>query len=229
MLHVFSKLKSFLMGQEVLERERREAVRIPCRIKAGVVGLGAPVQILNLSPKGARIESKSKLVKGAEVILEGREHAGRPLTAQVIWCQGRSGQWLSGLKFTGSKEELGASWIRVALEKMGANQSRVREKRKHVRVPTEGLAYLANRAGDRLCEGHLVNLGLGGALFSSEVQVAPGTTVRLQCDTVGRPRLDEPGTVKSCRKDVRNQQFLVGIEFATTGSDLVRKFLKQIR
>jgi hypothetical protein len=74
----------------------------------------------------------------------------------------------------------------------------------------------------------LRNIGLGGALYLSEIGVQAGTTVRLQLDTVGRPKLDEPATVSSCRKDVRSQHFLVGIQFADPGTDSVRKFLKQI-
>lgn len=228
MLNVFSKLKMFLIGQEIIESERRRAIRIPCRMKAGVVGVGAPVQVLNISVLGVRIESMTRLNKGSEVILEGREYMGRPLTAKVIWSQGRGKQWISGLCFTGSNEEKAASWVRTALDKMGVSQNKVREKRTHVRVPASGITYLANRAGDRLCEGTLVNIGLGGALFSSEVRVEPGTGVSLQSDTVGRPKLDEAGVIRSCRKDVRNQCYLVGIQFTDTGSPPVRKFLKQI-
>lgn len=228
MNQLFSKIRAFLLGQEVLERERRRAVRIPCRFKAGVQGLGAPVSVVNISALGMRIESMSPLKKGQTVTVEGREHAGQALTAEVIWTAKRQDQHVSGLMFTGSNEEKARSWMRTALDKLGLNQGRARERRAHVRVPTEDICYLCNRAGDRLSEGMLRNLGLGGALFVSDVQVAPNTGVRIQCETVGRPRLDELGTVRSCRKDTRQQKFLVGVEFEKTGSDPVRKFLKTL-
>ncbi|MBT9588387.1 PilZ domain-containing protein [bacterium] len=228
MLNVFSKLRSFLLGQEIIESERRRAVRIPCRLKAAVEGLGAPVNVVNLSVLGMRVEATGRLRKNIVVVVEGREYPGKPLSARVIWCQTRGSQYLAGLMFVGSNEEKNTSWVKGALDKLGASQNRVKERRAHIRVPTEGIAYLSNRSGDRLCEGQLRNVGLGGALFLSEIGVQAGTTVRLQLDTMGRPKLDEPATVRSCRKDVRSQQFLVGIQFADTGTDAVRKFLKQI-
>jgi len=228
MLNLFSKLRTFLVGQEIIESERRRAVRIPCRIKAAVEGVGAPVSVVNLSVLGMRIESNSRLRKNIVVTVEGREHPGNPLSARVVWCQSRGNQSLAGLMFVGSNEEKNRSWVKGALDKLGAGQNRVKERRAHIRVPTEGISYLSNRSGDRLCEGQLRNIGLGGALFECEVGIQSGTTVRLQLDTMGRPKLDEPGTVRSCRKDVRTQQFLVGIQFAETGTDPVRKFLKQI-
>lgn len=228
MLNVFSKLRSFLLGQEIIEAERRRAVRIPCRIRAGVEGLGTPATVLNISVLGLRVETTGRLRKNTVLSIEGREYPGHPLSARVIWCQHRNDQWLSGLMFVGTNEEKNISWVKTALDKLGAGQNRVKERRAHVRVPAEGIAYLANRSGDRLCEGHLRNLGLGGALFLSEVGIQAGTTVRLQSDLIGRPKLDEPGTVRSCRKDVRSQHFLVGLEFSDTGTDGVRKFLRQL-
>ncbi len=228
MLNAFSKLRSFLLGQEIIEAERRRAVRIPCRIKVGVEGVGTPAKVLSISVLGLRIETTSRLRKNTVLSIEGRDYPGLPLSARVIWCQHRKDHWLAGLMFVGSNEEKNVSWVKTALDKLGAGQNRVKERRAHIRVPAEGIAYLANRSGDRLCEGQLRNLGLGGALFLSEVGVQAGTTVRLQSDIVGRPALDEPGTVRSCRKDVRSQNFLVGIEFSDTGTESVRKFLRQL-
>ncbi|ODT75715.1 hypothetical protein ABS71_04185 [bacterium SCN 62-11] len=228
MLNVFSKLRSFLLGQDIIEAERRRAVRIPCRIKVGVEGVGAPATVLNISVLGLRLETTGRLRKNTVLTLEGRDYPGQPLSARVVWCQNRNEQWLAGMMFVGSNEEKNISWVKTALDKLGAGQNRVKERRAHVRVPAEGIAYLANRAGDRLCEGELRNLGLGGALFLSEVGIQAGTSIRLQSDIQGRPKLDEPGTVRSCRKDVRSQHFLVGLEFSETGTEPVRKFLRQL-
>lgn len=228
MLNVFSKLRTFLLGQEIIESERRRAVRIPCRMKAGVEGLGAPAIVINISVLGMRVETTTRLRKNTVLQVDGRDYPGQPLSARVIWCQNRDGQWIAGLMFVGSNEEKNISWVKTALDKLGASQNRVKERRAHVRVPAEGIAYLANRSGDRLCEGKLRNIGLGGALFLSEVGVQAGTTVRLQSDIVGRVKLDEPGTVRSCRKDIRSQHFLVGMEFAETGTEQVRKYLRQV-
>lgn len=230
MLDVFTKLRTFLIGQEVIEAERRRAVRIPCRAAARVEGLANQVSVLNLSVLGLRLESAERLRKNTVVTIEGVGFPGHPITARVIWCTGRSGQWVSGLMFIGSNEEKSLSWVRTALDKLGANQGRVKERRAHVRIPTEAIAYLANRSGDRLCEGHMRNIGLGGALFLSEVEVQPGTPVKLQCDTMGRmPRLDEEAVVRSCRKDVRSQKHFVGVQFTTTGSDPVRKYIRLLK
>lgn len=230
MLTVFSKLRSFLLGQEVIEAERRRAVRIPCRVPARIEGAATPVNVVNLSVLGLRLESAERLRKNTVIVMEGVGYPGHPITARVVWCTGRGGQWVSGLMFIGSNEEKSLSWVRTALDKLGAAQGRVKERRAHVRVPTEVVAYLANRSGDRLCEGHMRNLGLGGALFLSEVEIAPNTPVMLQCDPIGRmPKIEEEAQVRSCRKDVRTQKHLIGLQFSATGSDQVRKALKIIQ
>lgn len=230
MLDVFSKLRNFLVGQEVIESERRRAVRIPCRIQAKIEGQPNAVSVLNLSVLGLRVESFDRLRKNTVVTIEGVGVPGHPITARVIWCAGRAGQWVSGLTFVGSNEEKSLSWVRTALDKLGAGQGRVKERRAHVRVPTDAIAYLGNRSGDRLCEGHMRNIGLGGALFLADVEVAPGTPVRLQCDPMGRmPRLDEEAVVRSSRKDVRSQKHFVGVQFTNTGSEPVRKYLRLLK
>ena len=229
MLSALSKLKSFLLGQEIIESERRRAVRIPCRLKAGVEGMGAPIQVTNISVLGLRAECAQRLKKNLVVSIEGREFPGRPMSARVIWCQGKGDSWMAGFLFLGTKEEKISSWVATALDRLGAAQNRGKERRAHIRIPTEGLSYLCNRSGDRLCEGHLRNIGLGGALFQSEVEVSPGTPARIQMDIVGRPHLDEECVVRSCRKDTRTQQYFVGLQFTDTGADNVRKFIKQIR
>ncbi|MBT9587248.1 PilZ domain-containing protein [bacterium] len=229
MLSVFSKLHSFLLGQEIIEAERRRAVRVPCRFKASVEGIDAPVNVVNLSGLGMRIEGGGRLRKNVVVTVQGREHAGKSLFARVIWCHSRGNLWLAGLMFMGNEGEKNASWIRSALDKLGAGQNRVKERRTHVRVTAQGISYLVNLSGNRLCEGQLRNIGLGGALFLSEVGVQAGTSVRLQLNTGGRPKLDEAGTVRSCRKDTRSQQFFLGIQFDQVGADPVRKFLKSGR
>jgi hypothetical protein len=229
MLSAFSKLKTFLLGQSIIESERRRAVRIPCRIKAGLEGMGAPIQVTNISVLGLRAESTQRLRKNVVVQVEGREFPGRPMAARVVWCQGKGEQWTAGLLFVGTKEEKIGSWVATALDRLGATQSKGKERRAHIRISTEGISYLCNRSGDRLCEGHLRNIGLGGALFLSEVEVNPGTPALIQMDIVGRPRLNEECVVRSCRKDSRSQQFFVGLQFSETGSDEVRKFIKQIR
>lgn len=228
-MQALSKLKTFLLGQEILEQERRRAVRIPCKIKAAVEGLGTQATVVNISVLGLRLEMNSRLRKNVVVMLEGREYNGKSLTAKVIWCSGRGSDWQAGLMFVGSKEEKVASWVATALDRLGAANNRGKERRAHVRVPTEGIAYLANRSGDRLCEGELRNIGLGGALFLSEVELTVATPVRLQSDVSGRQRLDEEAQVRSCRRDTRTNRYLVGLQFSEIGSEPVRKYLKQLK
>ena len=229
MFQLVSKLRTFLMGQELLESERRRAVRIPCRIQVQMDG-GPQVYVTNLSVLGLRIESSEKLRKDAALVLSGAaNYPGHSLSAQVVWVQSRGSVHVAGLLMTGSNEEKSLSWVRTALDKLGANQGKVKERRNHVRIPTVALASLTNRHGDKLNEGQMRNLGLGGALFVSEMDIAEGTPVCLVCEGTGRtPSLNEEAVVRSCRKDVRSQNFAVGVQFPNSGSEPVRKFLKAI-
>lgn len=225
MLHVFSRLRSFLVGQEVLEAERRKAVRVPCRFKAAVEG--TVVNVVNISLLGMRVDGPKRWRKNVVVTVDGRDHAGKSLFARVAWCHSRGNEWTHGLMFMGNEAELNQSWVKTALDKLGSSQGRAKERRTHVRCNTDLPAALANSTGGRLCPGKLRNIGLGGALFLSEVGVQPGTPVLLQLNASGRPKLDEKATVRSSRKDPRSAQFFIGLQFAAVGSEAVRKFLKQ--
>ena len=226
MLTVFSKLRTFLLGQEIIETERRRAVRIPCRMKAAVDSVPAVVTVVNLSVLGMRIECSSRLRKNSLVTVQGRDHSGKSIFARVVWCQSRGSQYQGGLMFVGTRDDIDQSWIRVALDKLGA-QNRTKEKRTHVRVSTQGIATLTRPSGERLCKGTVRNIGLGGALFSSDVGVAIGTPVSLQLESGGRSKLNELSTVRSCRKEPRSQQFLIGLQFHKVGEEGVRKFMQR--
>jgi len=227
MLSVFSKLRNFLVGQELIESERRQAVRIPCKMKASLEGISQPVMVVNLSLLGLRVESPGRLRKNTVLRLEGRECSGKAVGARVIWCTSQGGKFGAGLSLIGNPEENRDSWTTVALNKLTTGH-KSRERRAHVRVAIKGVATLTQFSGAKLTDGHLRNIGLGGALFVSEVGVQPGNHVCLQLKTRGRPPLNEPATVRSCRKDARGTDFFVGLQFTTAGSEAVRQFLRSL-
>lgn len=222
MLNVFSKLRAFLGGQELLETERRRAVRLPCKFKAAVEG--APVTVVNISALGIRVEGDTKWRKAVVVSVNGRDHSGKAIFARVAWTQSRGSQYITGLAFVGNEAEIRESWVGTALDKLGAQKGK--ERRGHVRLNTEAVASLHDANGAPMGQGRLRNIGLGGALFLAEGNIQTGILVTLKLNQPGRPSLDETCIVRSCRKDPRGSYYFVGLQFHASGSENVRKFIK---
>lgn len=229
---VFVAFRKLFPGGEVPTDERRDIVRVPCRIPAFCVcgDQRQQVTVVDMGLKGMRLEAPSAIGKGKQVTLE-RPKDGGPVTCKVVWCQPKraSDKQLLGLQFTDSADNMRRSWIRGALQKLGFVPGRIKERRKHIRVPAEHRAVLANKAGDILSEGNLKNLGLSGALVLTHIQVPKGMSVRLQVDPLGTlPLLDAVSEVRSCSAAKNDNKFYHGLKFEDVDEELVKKYLRML-
>jgi len=226
-----SRVKALLTHHNPVVAERRKLIRMSCRLMLEVrVEDGPAIQAVasDLSLSGLRLETRVGFKRNQEImtILPGSQKMG--VRCCVVWSKklGRAETYSTGLLFDETDEVMSKSWVKEMLRQVGFGDGRIRERRSHVRVPSHLRCALANRSGDVLTDGTLLNIGLGGALVGVHVEVNAGTILRLQVDPVaGYPALDLMAEVRSSRKDVRNQRFLHGLRFQNQQDPLVVRYL----
>ncbi|MBI3929605.1 MAG: PilZ domain-containing protein [Armatimonadetes bacterium] len=222
----------FSGAPSVPTEERRQLIRLSCKIVAlcSASGREFKVAVTDIGLNGMRLEAPEQLKKGQALQILCPNQPGGAIACEVVWCRqvGNSKSWSTGVRFSDSDENKASSWIKPALHSLGFGAGKIKERRTHVRVPANcrPRAAVANKAGDVLTEGSLLNLGIGGALVSLGVEVRPGMTIRLQLDPLGAlPGLDLLSEVRSCKKDVRNQKWLHGMRFNDRDNPMVRRYM----
>ena len=226
---VFDGLRK-LLPSEVPVLERREIVRIDCKVPAvyrASDGKDLTAVIVDIGINGLRLESPKKIPRNSEVQVLRPE--GGPVSCKVIWSRPKrfSDQHLSGLQFIDSKENMRSSWVKSTLQKLGFKPGKIKEQRKHIRVRSEARATLSSTAGDELTEGTLLNLGIGGALVKMETPIPQSVKVILSVDPVGAVSpLRMPCVIRSSWKDERTLKAMHGLRFDDQNNALVKKYLK---
>lgn len=227
--NVFSAFHKILPGSNPPVEERREIVRVECKVPAIVLpekGGELKAIVIDMGLKGLRLETDTKLPKKKSVRIIRPE--GGPIVCRVVWTRPKrfSDKFHAGLEFADSPENMRASWVKGTLQQLGFQPGRIKEKRKHIRVPSEQRAVLATPAGDELGEGELLNLGIGGALIEIGVAVPEGNKTILRVDPVGTlPFLEMPAVIRSVRQNKRNQKFQHGLRFEDQDARLVKRYL----
>jgi PilZ domain len=228
--NMFGAFKRLLPGAEPPVLERREIVRIPCKVPAVcrlADGTELKAVVVDMGMRGLRLETAVKLPKAGMVHV--LRPGGGPIGCRVAWNRPKrfSDQHLAGLEFSDSAKNMRASWIKGTLQKLGFEPGRIKEKRKHIRVPAEQRATLVSTAGDELTEGVLINLGIGGALAQMHVEIPANVKVSLRVDPVGAvPPLEMACTIRSSWKNERNLKYMHGLRFDDQDNALVKKYLK---
>lgn len=226
---MFGAFRRLLPGGATPVLERREIVRVECKVPVVCIfpaGGEMNGTVIDMGMRGVRLETKQKLKKGNTVRLLRPD--GGPVECLIVWTRPKrfSDDFLAGLQFIDSAENLRASWIKGTLKKLGFTPGRIKEKRKHIRVPSELRAALVSTAGDELCEGTLINLGIGGALVALPVEVPSNVKVSVRIDPVAHLKgLELPCAIRSCRKNPRSQKFEHGLRFEDQDNDTVKQYL----
>ncbi len=228
--NVFGAFKRLLPGGSTPTEERREIVRVQCKVPAICRPLDGgkemKVVVIDMGLRGIRIETPTKLGKNRSVVMT-RPNGG-PGICKVVWGRPKrfSQLFLAGLQFADTVENMRQSWIKQTLTQLGFSPGRIKEKRKHIRVPSEQRAVLSSTVGDDLTDGLLINLGIGGALVSLPIEVPKTVRVVLKVDPMGTlSPLEIPCTIRSCRKCKKSLKYLHGLRFEDQDNDLVRRYL----
>lgn len=182
--NLIESIKSIVVGTTV--EDRRSTARalcdipISCQMKSGY----KPAQMLDVSARGLRLEVDEKIRVGTPMRVKSpRKLEGEYQDAigKVRWCRkSRDGFYQIGLDFEGKMTK--NCWIPPLLAELGLDTRVPRQRRKHMRVPSD-LHIQFTADGGQLTEGILKDLSLGGALVKLRgSRVSKGVKGRL---TVG--------------------------------------------
>jgi len=222
---MLDKLLKLLQGQPPPTGERRQLVRVPHRTVIMVTVTAGELKgaILDLSAKGFRLEYVDPLKPGQTISVFMPNT--RPILSKVVWCQPvpKSKAYYLGCLFADEPEKMANSWLKDVMQK-AFTEVPVKERRKHVRIRAGTRAALANKAGDTLADGVLLDLSMGGCLLALPVEFKAGTKVRVQLTPVGAVKpLDLPAVVRSVRRG--RDKYLHGLAFDVTQDPLVAKYV----
>ncbi len=222
---MLDKLMRLVQGAPTPVEERRKLVRVPGKTVVLVTVTAGELKgaILDLSAKSFRLEYVDPLKPGQTFTVFLPET--RPIQARVVWCQPihKSKSFQIGCLFDDDQEKMANSWLKDLMQKTFAEVP-IKERRKHLRIRAGTRAALANKAGDTLADGLLMDLCLTGCLLALPVEFSAGTKVRVQLTPIGAGKpLDLPGTVKHVRKG--RDKHLHGLAFDVTSDPTVVKYI----
>lgn len=227
--NVFGAFRRLLPGGSTPTDERREIVRVNCKLPASceIGSEKISVTVVDMGLRGLRIESPKRLGKGRKVTVSRPNHGG-PVECKVVWSSARrfAEVYQAGLQFTDTVDNMRKSWIKGTLQQLGFSPGRIKEKRKHIRLPAEQRAAIQNSSGDILTDGVVINLGIGGALIALDIEVAKTVPVVLVVDPLANLEpLEMPSEIRSCYRPKNSRQYLHGLRFHDQDNDLVKRYL----
>ena len=214
-------------------KERREAVRAHCSLATQLTAdnLIYLVTITDLSLRGLRLVTPTKLGKDQVVTLALAQAENAEATAVVVWCKPQRGDCFeAGLRFSTLDEEGVLAWLTPVLNQLGFDRERASERRNFIRFPTPSVVKvtLTNLQGDCLSEGRLFNLGFGGALAGVPLEMVPGTPVRLRVHvSESTPAVDVEAVVQTSVR--QGNLAMTGLKFVTAGPAQVRNYIRAVK
>lgn len=167
--------------------EKRRALRVKSYAQVQVTCEGQQYRgtVTELGIEGLRLKSlEAPLAQGQALDLcydlpEEVEERG-PVRVQVAWVQRVGRELVAGARYVDSRENMRKSWVRLLLQEIGFDDSRIYQKRQHLRVDTTIPSRIFQH--DQLLGGEhrVVNLGIGGALLHSTEALDKGAIYSLE-------------------------------------------------
>ncbi len=193
-----------LLDSGIPVEDRRSCGRMPCLYRITFIGESGRTgagDILNVSRSGLLLRSDGHLTRGRTLALnppsEERVDAYPPLMAKVVWTRREvDGSVLGGLTLPPSLTDE-STWLEVLLKRLGYT-SDASQKRRFIRVDAEfpALWRPLEDGSAELREVTVSNLGMGGALISSERAIPSGDPFLLVVESLlDLPRIELPGRV----------------------------------
>lgn len=178
-------LKSLVGKEDWDYTERRNKVRIHCRIEAsllvrtGLIG----VEIRNISVKGMQLMCLGKVRKGEIVEIRGVKQYNQAsvssLQCRVEWVKKQTPGWLAGVSFLDGIEQMGKSWLFWELKELNIRMSGANQRRSSHRVKCLLPARLTSRTQN--LNARITNLSPHGAMVQTVGEMMePGETVTLR-------------------------------------------------
>lgn len=197
-------------GATLEERRRMIRVRCYCHVEVQLSDERVKGVVTDLGVDGLRLKCPVKLSEGAEVDI--RYPGADGVKCQVIWSQPhpRYVESVSGLRYQTSLEN---SWVKLMLQELGFDDSKVYTRRKFIRANASIPARLEAPNKSQL-QARVVNLGVGGALIEMDEEFPRDTVVNLDM-SLWRilPALSLPAVVVGARREPDNGNVLCGVRF----------------
>ena len=192
--------------------ERRTKLRIRTyirlRIEAGRAS-GTAI-VTDLSLEGLRLRCPGLLEEGQAVevffpedLVSDRVNSVKCTVAWVnSFGTASRPNYEAGLTFSSLPEDMDSSWVSYILEKLGFDEKQTFQKRQYLRAKGRIPARVFTELEGEALNSQIVNLGVGGALVSSETPLAEETLVHCEmCLWRVLPALRLPCKVLSVRED----------------------------
>lgn len=182
------KLKAFIKGKPTYDvkkaiEEKRYSPRIKCFIEAKCLSQDKRernVIINEVSLTGMRLFCEEKLEAGdiltfkvikADEVFKETERVGGSVDAKVVWSRKKRStkEYVSGLQYDDSKENLKDSWVAFLFKKFGISVGLSNQQRKRVRFQTEIPLSVALTATS--FPGIVMDMGIGGMLIATDKDI----------------------------------------------------------
>lgn len=194
------------------ERRKKLRVRTYIRLEIRVSDTKASAIVTDLSLDGMRLRCNYQLEKGDRVevtfLSEGDESAPGSVFCHVVWVTefGPPGRatYEAGLSFEQAEEESEdqESWVKYILGQLGFDEKQTFQKRRYLRAAGRVPARVFTAHNEESLNGEIVNVGVGGALLSSEQALTADTLIHCEiCLWRILPALRLPCKVLSVREE----------------------------
>jgi PilZ domain-containing protein len=175
--------------------ERRQSIRQVTRYAIYVLAgkKAHEAIVLDVGPKGMRIQTVNKYRTGQKLVLIYRGVPGGKLTrlprqklqevttklpCKVVWHWRMGDAYEAGLRFDVDDHEIKQTWAHTVIEKFNSESGGFEERRKLIRAKAHINAEMRNSEGISI-QGMVTNISLGGALFQSKKHMNAGSQVHI--------------------------------------------------
>ena len=167
--------------------EKRRALRVKSYAQVEVTCEGQSYRgtVTELGVEGLRLKSlEAPLAQGQALDIHYElpdevEERGS-VKVQVAWVQRVGREMVAGARYVDSRENMRRSWVRLLLQEIGFDDSRIFQKRQHLRVDTTIPARVFQHEQLIGGEHRVDNLGIGGALLHSSDPLDKGAIYSLE-------------------------------------------------
>jgi len=192
-MDLINTLKMFIQGPAFFKtalKEKRDVPRLTIQIKShGLIeNKNFLFKIIDLSLKGVQVECATRIQKNIifpltvqpSKFLSSSDFKVKTLMVQVAWCRKKrnANVYQAGLTFQDTHKIIEDSWVYYLFNKFGEKSADYLQKRINVRVPTE-IYIICTDAKDRIKQGIIHNISMGGVLVKCRKQIPVAETLQL--------------------------------------------------
>lgn len=216
--------------------DRRKLIRLGCDYEVTVTSNAGVFQgrAVDMSVQGLQVRCFGTLKQGETVKVKylapllGSDYD--TVGCKVVWVDQQGQQCRAGLLYQEDQAVMSRSWVKPVLQELGMEASRIKEKRKAVRLECF-LPCQVTLDGEEPRDAVVHDLGLGGARVEiGGDTLEQGTFLVLHLGPMEKlPRLDARGAVNSVREKFGVYHYGVTFEeFSDADAKTLERYLGRI-